>query len=184
MRNRPIRLFFILSVFILFGCSGISLGSTLTPSVTTASTSTRTPTSAPTDAPRPVRTLTPTFEPSPTEQPAGSCLARDGTWTSREKDFLGPILTFRVDKCRIASIKIWVYVVDGELYMVDEQPMSLIDENAFEYTEVSGAGKLILSGIFESAAGSQGTMTFTKGFDIFGTVLSRDVVIPWTAKPV
>jgi hypothetical protein len=182
MRKRLISVLLVFSIYVLFGCSGSPFGRALAPSGTPASTDTRTPTLLPTATPSPASTLTPTFESTPTERPAGSCRAQDGTWTSKENDFFGPILTFRVDKCRIASIKIWVYVVDGELYTLDTQPELPIAENAFEYSEGSGAGKLILSGVFESAGKSKGTLTFTKGFDIFGTVLSADVVISWTAK--
>jgi hypothetical protein len=184
MRKRLISVLWVVLIYILFGCSGSPFGRVLAPSGTPAFTDTRTSTPLPTATPSPASTLTSTREPLSSEEPAGSCRAQDGTWTSKEKDLFGPTLTFRVDKCRIASIKIWVYLVDGELYTLDTQPELPIVENAFEYSEGSGAGKLILSGVFESAGNSSGTMTFTKGFDIFGTVLSKDVVIPWTAKPL
>ena len=68
--------------------------------------------------------------------------------------------------------------------MVDAATALPIENEAFEYSEASGAGTLILSGVFDSAAAAHGTMKFTKGFDVFGTVLSKDVVISWKAAPI
>jgi hypothetical protein len=183
--SRPsAHMLFGISILILFGCSGIPFSPAPTPFDTPAAVPTGTSAAIPTRTPAPTVTLAPTREPAATETTAGSCLAADGVWKSEEQDFFGPILTFRVSRCGIASITVWVYVVDGELYMADSHTALLIDQDAFEYSEASGAGEFILGGIFDSSAAAHGTMKFTKGFDVFGTVLSKEVVIPWNAAPV
>ncbi len=169
------------SSFFLFGCPGDQ--APFPPTFTPANTSTSTQTPTPTHTPTQTHTLSPTLTPS-SSKTAGSCQVADGVWQSRERDLMGPILTFRVSECGIASIEVWVYVVDGELYMLDATPALPIENDAFEYSEASGAGKLILSGVFDSAAAAHGTMRFTKGFDVFGTVLSKDAVISWKAAPI
>jgi hypothetical protein len=169
------------SAFFLFGCPGdqAPFPPTFTPTNTFKSTKTLPLTHTPTQT----DSLSPALAPSPSET-AGSCPATDGVWESRERDLMGPILAFRVSDCGIASIDIRKYVVDGELYMVDSHTRLPIEKGAFEYSERSGAGTLILGGIFDTADTAHGTLKFTKGFDIFGTVLSQDVFFSWKAAPV
>jgi hypothetical protein len=58
-----------------------------------------------------------------------------------------------------------------------------ITKNQFVHDEDTHNGIFTLKGSFDTATSSHGTLSFPKGFSVFGTVLTKDVSIPWTASP-
>jgi hypothetical protein len=166
----------LLSILILPACGpGQLFGPTLTPTPTSTSTPTLTPTP----------TITPTATATHTASPTPACLAANGNWESKEtSDFFGgrvPILTFVVSNCEITSWEIRTYPVPGELLTWQGTFALSITDNQFAHNEDTGMGIFSLEGIFDSATSSHGTLNFPKGFSVFGTILTKDVTLSWTA---
>jgi hypothetical protein len=161
---------------------GQLFGPTLTPTPTNTSTPTLTPTSTVTPSP----TITPTV--ASTIPPAPDCLATSGKWESHEtaEGFGAPthIFTFTVSKCKITGWEIWVFPVPGELMWWPFSSSTIpITDNQFSHAEELDGGTFTIQGVFDSATSSHGTLDFPKGFSVFGTILTDDVSIPWTASP-
>jgi hypothetical protein len=178
-----ILLLLVSSTFLSACGPGQLFGPTLTPTPTNTSTPTLTPT--PTITPSPTITLTATV----TISPAPDCQAVSGNWESHETaaGFDGPtrILTFTVSNCTITSWQIWVYPAPGELmWLFPVTTILPITDNQFVHDEDTPGGIFTFQGVFDSATSSHGTLEFPKGFSVFGTILTSDVSIPWTASPI
>ena len=185
---------------VLAGCAaGAQLAPTAEPSATTAPTATFTlvpsatasPTATSTLPPTPLPTATRTSRPSPTPTAIPSatpdCDIQNGTWQSEQTSggWPAPILTFVVRNCAIDSLEIMVFPMQSELDIIQESGLALpIVDNQWTFTRSSGAGQLTVLGIFDSPNTASGSLNYTKGYDIFGTLLPKDVQIPWTAGPV
>ncbi len=164
-----------------------------TPSPTTTTTPTSSPTATFTPTATETATLTPTFLPTATStltktaSPTPACLAANGTWESEETvssfGMSTPILTFSVLSCRITTWEIWTYPAPGELLWWTGSSSISITDDQFTYDEDTGDGIFTLEGLFDSATTSHGMLFFPKGFSIFGTILTEDVTINWTATP-
>jgi hypothetical protein len=176
-----IILLLVSSAFLSACGPGRLFGPTLTPTPT--NTSTPTLTSTPTITPSP--TITPTA--TSTTQPTPDCLAASGKWESHEtsEGFGTParILRFTVSNCTITSWEIWVYPAPGELLWFPGTLILPITDNHFVHDEDTPGGIFTFQGVFDSATSSHGTLEFPKGFSVFGTILTKDVSIPWTASP-
>ncbi len=182
----------LLTLFSLFlsACGpGQLLGPTLTPTPTR--TSTPTSTSTLTLTPTPTLTYTPTITPSAastrTNTPAPACLAANGIWKTNEtlsSPFPQiPILTFIVKNCAVTYWEIWVFPVPGELLYRTGTTSIPVSEDRFPHDENTGWGVFTLEGTFDSSTSAHGSLFFPKGFSIFGTILTKDVSISWTASP-
>ncbi len=156
------------------------------PTLTTQPSFTSTTIPASTPTARPTNTATPTIAPSSTPTPRGTptpeCPAANGRWQSNEEsDFYGPILTFSVQGCQITSWEIWVFPLPGELVYWTGGGITLTDAS-FKHVENSEMGSFTLQGQFDAPTSSYGSLFFPRGFSIFGTILKKDVTIPWTAS--
>jgi hypothetical protein len=187
MKNKLFTIVLLLvAIPLLSACgAGQAFGPTITPTATLTSTPTITPTL--TRTPTPTLTLTPTVTLTSSPSPTSACLAQNGTWQSAETSgVFGAMLTFNVNDCKVVSWQIWVFPLPGELLMSDDTnygSLPIIDEK-FSHEDSSENGVFSMTGIFDSARASHGTLDFPKGFSVFGSVLSKDVSIPWTAAPV
>ena len=164
---------------------GQLFGPTLTPTSTNTSTPTLTPT--PTFTLTPTLTSTPTITATITASSTPACLAASGKWESNETSesfgILGPIFTFTVSNCKITSWEIWIFPVPGELLWWQGTSTISITDEQFSHEEDTGMGIFSLEGVFDSAVSGHGMFKFPKGFSVFGTILTKDVSIPWTASP-
>jgi hypothetical protein len=163
---------------VLSACGpGQLLGPTLTPTPT--NTATQSPTFTPTITFTP--TSTPTF--APTDTPAPACMPINGEWKSNETSKpWGPILTFTIRDCKIVSLQIWTYPVPGELMPWSGTTDIVISEDQFSHDVVTETGTFTIQGAFDSPTSGHGSFFFQKGFSVFGTILTKDVSIPWTAS--
>jgi hypothetical protein len=59
----------------------------------------------------------------------------------------------------------------------------VIADGKFKLEQNDGGGVYTFEGTFDSEILSHGVLFFPKGFNVFGTILSNDVTISWTAHP-
>lgn len=145
----------------------------------------------------PTETLTSTALPKPTSTsvvsdsiliPTSTCLVSSGNWESKETlDSFGaksPILTFTVSNCEITAWEIWVFPLPGELLFWQGSAVIPIIDGQFTQAESEvNNGVFVFKGTFDSTTTSSGTLEFPKGFSVFGSIVPKDVSIPWTALP-
>ena len=151
---------------------------TLSP--TSSSTATFTTTSTATS------TSTKTAKPTSTITPTPACLASNGKWESLETNqsgYPGHILTFTVSNCKITSWEIWTYPLPGELLFWTENTPIPITDDQFTVDEDTEGGTFTFAGVFDTAVSSHGKLNIPKGFSVFGAILPKQVIIPWTAVP-
>ena len=158
-----------------------------TPIPTSTATATFTATPTATFTSTPTSTPTETVQPTMTETPTPSCQASNGNWRSKESTTMFtmryPLLTFTVSKCVITSWEISAYPLPGELLWWEGTSTIPIIEDQFTDDEDMEGSTFTFAGSFDSEKSSHGTLNFPKGFSVFGTILTEDVSIPWTATP-
>ena len=94
-----------------------------------------------------------------------------------------PMLTFTVRDCKITAWQIWTFPIPHELLFWEGTSAISINGNQFTHDEKMDLGTFTIAGTFDSAATSHGTIFVPKGFSVFGSIVTEDVTLPWTASP-
>jgi hypothetical protein len=181
----------------LLGCAAVvpptltSTGLPPSPSAPTAThTTTATQTSIPTVTRRPTqtRTLLPTRTPKATR----TCNVAGGWWISDEvvetywTTTPFPMVQFLVGDCTVSDFVLVVYPVPEKLFEGEfSTPFGAIQDGSISvsFDNPAGAGAFSIYGKFKSADLFQGTIMFSKGFQLNDYALPEVETIVWNGHP-
>lgn len=181
----------------LQGCASVApptISPTALPPATSAPTATHTTTATQTSIPTATRrpTQTRTLLPTRTPGPTRACQVGGGWWISDELVMTYwtttpfPMVQFLVGDCRVSDFVLVVYPVPKKLFEGEfSTPYGAIKDGSISvsFDNPSGAGAFSIYGTFDSADHFQGTIMFSKGFQLNDYALPEVATIVWSGHP-
>jgi hypothetical protein len=182
-------------VFIAGVClQGCAVPATATPAAATtaADTSTSMPTVTSTIIPTSTRMPTATHAPAPTNThaPTSACNIVDSEWGSEEvvettwTTTPFPMVQFHVGNCHISRFTLVTYPAKGKLFETEFLTNSGEIRNGLyseSFDNPDGPGALSIFGKFTTHERFQGSLMFSKGFQVGEYILPDTVTIPFNA---